>query len=139
MITDKLQLRTRYGEVDKMGYVYYVNFVMYCHQARTELMRKLGVSEKVLEANKIMLPVVSFDIEYLKPVYYDELITIRTSVIKLQKSRLYFKFELKNEQGILLSTAKSTVVFADITSRIPIKTPEMVVDALNSYQKPIYM
>ncbi len=75
MITDEIQLRPRYGEVDRMGYVYHANYVSYCHQARTELLRKHGINDKVLEENKVMLPVISFEIKYLKPAHYDDLLS----------------------------------------------------------------
>ena len=55
MITDIFKLRTRYGEVDKMGYVYHVNYVTYCHQARNELLRKLGLDEIQLEDKQVIL------------------------------------------------------------------------------------
>ncbi|NJO87671.1 MAG: hypothetical protein HC831_00930 [Chloroflexia bacterium] len=64
IIADEIQLRPRYGEVDQMGYVYHANYVAYCHLARTELLRKLGVNDSVLEEKKVMLPVISFEINY---------------------------------------------------------------------------
>lgn len=67
MIKDEIQIRPRYGEVDQMGYVYHANYVSYCHQARTELLRKLGVHDRVLEEKNVMLPVISFEIKYKKP------------------------------------------------------------------------
>ncbi len=81
MITDMFELRPRYGEVDQMGYVYHANYVTYCHQARNELLRKLGIDEIKLEKKHIILPVISFEIIYKKPAYYDEHITIKTTMM----------------------------------------------------------
>lgn len=126
MITDVFQLRPRYGEVDKMGYVYHANYVTYCHQARNELLRKLGLDEVKLEENQIMLPVISFDITYRKPAHFDELLTIETSIKELPKTRFNFEFEVKNKQGILLCKATSNVVFVDIDSRLPKSIPKFI-------------
>ncbi|QVY64196.1 thioesterase family protein [Polaribacter sp. Q13] len=126
MITDVFQLRPRYGEVDKMGYVYHANYVTFCHQARNELLRKLGLDEVKLEENQIMLPVISFDIKYRKPAHFDELITIKTTIREMPKVRFSFYFEVKNEQNVLLCKAKSDVVFVDIQSRLPQKIPSFV-------------
>ena len=49
LIENTIQLRPRYGEVDQMGYVYHANYVSYCHQARTELLRRLNIDDKTLE------------------------------------------------------------------------------------------
>ena len=94
MITDKIQIRPRYGEVDQMGYVYHANYVSYCHQARTELLRKYGINDSKLEENKIMLPVISFKIDYKKPAHYDEKLTIKTTVSELPNVRFKFDFEI---------------------------------------------
>ncbi len=130
MLTDEMQLRPRYGEVDQMGYVYHANYVSYCHQARTELMRKIGIHDNLLESKNIMLPVISFDIKYNKPAHYDEQITIKTIIREIPKVRFNFEFEIKNEEGELLTTAKSTVVFVNKETRFPMAIPDFVEQAL---------
>lgn len=132
MITDLFELRPRYGEVDKMGYVYHANYVTYCHQARTELLRKLGIDDSELEKKDIILPVISFDIIYKKPAHYDELITIKTTIRELPKVRFSFEFEIKNEENMLLSKAKSTVVFVDNQSRLPVNMPDFIQNILKT-------
>lgn len=132
MITDIFQLRPRYGEVDQMGYVYHANYVIYCHQARNELLRKLGIDEIVLGNNHIILPVISFDIKYKKPAHFDELITIKTIIREIPNTRFNFEFEIKNKQNTLLIKAKSTVVFVDKQSRLPKRIPDFIKNRLNS-------
>ncbi|WP_299781587.1 thioesterase family protein [uncultured Formosa sp.] len=126
MITDVFELRPRYGEVDQMGYVYHANYVTYCHQARNELLRKLGIDEIVLENNQIILPVISFEINYKKPAHFDELISVKTIIKELPKVRFAFEFEVSNAQHIILCKAKSTVVFVDSNSRLPKAIPEFI-------------
>ncbi|WP_166967425.1 acyl-CoA thioesterase [Yeosuana marina] len=130
MITDIFELRPRYGEVDQMGYVYHANYLTYCHQARNELLRKMNIDEINLEKNNIILPVISFEINYKKPAHYDELITIKTTIREQPKVRFSFEFEIRNQEKMLLSEAKSTVVFADSESRLPMSTPHFIEDIL---------
>jgi acyl-CoA thioester hydrolase len=138
MITDKMQLRPRYGEVDQMGYVYHANHVTYCHQARTELLRKFGINDHVLEENNIMLPVIDFQINYKNPARYDELLTIKTTIKNMPDIKFHFEFEITNEKGDLVCTANSTVVFVDSESRYPTETPEFVEKVLRNNLKPLY-
>ena len=126
MITDIFELRPRYGEVDQMGYVYHANYVTYCHQARNELLRKLGIDEIELEKESLILPVISFEIIYKKPAHFDELINIKTFIKEVPKVRFTFEFEIKNERNTLLSKAKSTVVFVDSQSRLPKNPPAFI-------------
>ena len=123
MITDIFQVRPRYGEVDQMGYVYHANYVTYCHQARTELLRKFGVNDKVLEDNEIMLPVISINLNYRKPAHYDEQLEIKTVVKKLPDVRFKFEFEMYNDKKELVCAANSTVVFVNSISRSPVRIP----------------
>ena len=132
MITDLFKLRTRYGEVDKMGYVYHVNYVTYCHQARNELLRKLGLDEIILEDKQVILPVISFDIKYKKPAHFDDLISIKTTIKEMPKVRFSFEFEIRNEHDVLLNTAKSTVVFVDSESRLPMSIPSFIENILKT-------
>jgi acyl-CoA thioester hydrolase len=133
MITDEIQLRPRYGEVDQMGYVYHANYVSYCHQARTELLRKIGIHDSLLEAKNVMLPVISFEINYKKPAHYDELLTIKTKIREMPEVRFSFEFEVRNTEGILLTTAKSTVVFVDSKNRFPMSAPDFVRKTLKEH------
>ena len=126
MITDLFQFRPAYGDVDQMGYVYHANYLKYCHQARNELLRKLDLDEVILEKNKIILPVISFNINYKKPAHFDEVITIKTTIKEMPNIRFNFEFEIKNEQNILLSKAKSTIVFANSQSRLPKNIPSFI-------------
>lgn len=133
MIQDKITIRPRYGEVDQMGYVYHANYIAYCHQARTELLHKIGINDKTLEDSEIMLPVISFHIEYKKPAYYDEIITIKTIVKEFPETRFKFDFEIMNEQNMLISKANSTIVFVKTEDRKPIKVPEFIEQKLDLY------
>ncbi len=128
-----MQIRPRYGEVDQMGYVYHANYVTYCHQARTELLRKIGLHDSLLESEGIMLPVISFDIRYKKPAHYDEILTITTRVRELPDVRFNFEFQITNSFGELLSTVKSTVVFADSVNRNPVRIPQFVKVAIQEH------
>ncbi|MBW8323876.1 MAG: acyl-CoA thioesterase [Prolixibacteraceae bacterium] len=126
MIQSQIDLRPRYGEVDQMGYVYHANYVSYCHQARTELMRDLGIHDQALEENQIMLPVISINLRYLKAAKYDELLTIQTTLREMPKTRAVFEFEIRNEANEKICTAVSEVVFVDSITRKPMKVPEMI-------------
>jgi len=134
MIEDIFSLRPRYNEVDKMGYVYHANYVTYCHQARTEMMRKMGICDKYLEDNNIMMPVISFNIDYKIPAHYDEEITIKTSVLEIPKVRFNFDFLITNAENKIICKAKSTVVFVDSNNRTPMIVPIFIQEKLEKQQ-----
>ncbi len=135
MLKDQISLRPRYNEVDQMGYVYHANYVTYCHQARTEMMRKYGINDKWLEDHSIMMPVIDMNLKYHNPSGYDELLTITTTIKKLPVVRFRFNFEFHNQKSELVCSATSTVVFVDSETRKPMRVPKMVEDALKEQLK----
>lgn len=132
MIEDIFTLRPRYNEVDKMGYVYHSNYVVYCHQARTEMMRKMGICDFSLENKNIMMPVISFNINYRNPAHYDQEITIKTSIKKMPKVRFSFDFLIRNKEGKIICEANSTLVFVDNKTRKPMFVPEFIAQILST-------
>lgn len=132
MIKGEYKIRPRYGEVDQMGYVYHANYVTYCHQARTELLRRFGINDRVLEDNNIMLPVIEMNLRYLKPAAYDQELTVLTIIEELPSTRFKFKFQIFNEKEELVCKAISTVVFVDKENRKPLRVPEMILKSLQS-------
>lgn len=129
-----IQLRPRYGEVDQMGYVYHANYVTYCHQARTELLRQLGIEDHLLEENNIMLPVISMDLRYHKPAGYDELLTVKTSLKEEPRTRFSFQFEFRNEQNELICSANCSTAIVDRFTRKPMRAPALIKQAFNKIE-----
>ena len=124
MYQDEFKIRVRYSETDKMGYVYYGNYAAYLEVARVELLRDLGLSYKKMEDGGVMLPVVDFHITYKKPAYYDDLITIKTKIVRKPLTIIEFTYEMYNEAGDLLNTAETVLVFVNIENGKPCKAPE---------------
>jgi len=123
-------LRTRYAETDQMGVVYYGNYPQYLEIGRVEWLRAIGLTYKEMEAEGIMMPVVSLQIQYKKPTLYDELITIRTKLKDLPSTKIEFDYEILNEKGELLSTANTILVFVDAKTFRPVRCPEKVLDLI---------
>ena len=128
-------LRTRYAETDQMGVVYYGNYPQYLELGRVEWLRAIGLTYKEMEAEGIMMPVVSLQIQYKKPALYDELITIRTKLKDLPSTKIEFDYEILNEKGELLSTANTILVFVDARTFRPVRCPEKVLDLIRGARK----
>lgn len=130
MITNINQFRVRYGETDQMGVVYHGNYANYLELGRIEWLRKFGISYKEMEEKGIMLPVISLNINYLKPAKYDDLLTIKTILKKLPSASISFEYELFNDQGELLTTAVTKLVFIDKIKNRPTRAPEYLMKKL---------
>lgn len=130
MNSDTIQFRVRYGETDQMGFAYYGNYAQYFEIGRTEWLRKLGITYKKMEEKGIMLPVMNLNINYLKPAKYDDLLTLKTTLTKMPSAKIEFSYELFNEEGELLTTANTTLVFVNMKTNKPTRAPKYVLKKL---------
>jgi acyl-CoA thioester hydrolase len=126
------QLRVRYGETDRMGYCYYGNYAEFLEVGRVEAIRSKGITYKKLEEDGIMLPVLEFQIKYLAPAKYDDLLKIVTYISHLNGSRLYFTYEIFNEENKKLAEASTTLVFVKSETMKPTIAPDLFVSAITT-------
>jgi acyl-CoA thioester hydrolase len=133
MYTSETKIRVRYGETDKMGYVYYGIYPLYYEVGRTELMREFDFPYSKIEEMGIMLPVISLDIKYTKAALYDDLLTIKTIINELPSARITFNYEVYNQQNELLNNGSTTLVFIDEKSRKPRRAPDELIKRLSPH------
>lgn len=129
------QIRTRYAETDQMGVIYYGNYPQYLEIARVEWLRSLGISYKYMEEIGIMLPVVSLHIDYKKPAFYDELLSVKISLKEIPTSKIIFDYQILNEKNELLAVANTILVFVNKETFKPIKCPDFLLEKFNSITK----
>lgn len=133
MYKTEIQLRVRYSETDRMGFVYYGNYAQYFEVARVESLRQLGFSYKEMEDSGIVLPVLEYHIKYIKPAFYDDLLTVVTTIIKPPSTRLFFEYETFNQKNDLLNKAFTTLVFLNKLTMKPCVAPEYFIAGLIRY------
>lgn len=134
MYQSTTETRVRYGETDQMGYLYYGNYALYYEIGRAEAFRALGCTYKSLESIKIHMPVVRVESTYRHPAFYDELITIQTTVKELNGGpRIVFYTDIFNEEHILIHEGKTTLAFFDASVQRIIKMPEVIFQRLKPY------
>lgn len=127
MFSHDTQYRVRYADTDQMGYVYYGHYARLYEIGRVESLRYLGMSYKELETSGVMMPVYDMKCRYIQPAKYDDLLTIRTHIKILPKVRIVFDYEVFNEEGTLLNTGGTTLVFVKMqNNRLTIVPPEML-------------
>lgn len=126
-------MRVRYGETDQMGYCYYGNYASYFEVGRVEAMRSLGMSYRSLEEDGVMLPVSRFEVDYLRPAYYDDELTVETFITALKGPRLFFEYEIRNEKEEVIARAKTTLVFVAKSTMRPIAPPNEFIALIQAH------
>lgn len=136
-ITTETQVKVRYGETDQMGVVYHGNYAQYFEIARLEWLEALGFSYKKMEEEGIMLPVVALSTQFKNPANFDDILTIKTRLVRSPSVKIEFEYELYNDKGKLLTTGDTVLVFVSAKTRRPIKCPDDMLKRIESYSSEI--
>lgn len=117
--THSCELRVRYAETDRMGVVYYANYLVWCEVGRVELLRALGRSYATLEGEGVGLAVSEARVRYLSPARFDDRVRIETTLTGVRSRALTFDYLITHaESGTRLATAHTALVSIDPAGRI---------------------
>jgi acyl-CoA thioester hydrolase len=126
-----IEYRVAYADTDKMGVVYYANYLTLFERARNELMRAYGYSYRECEAEGWMLPVVHAEVDYRRSAKYDDLLEITAWIGQLKGVRVQICCEVrrKGENDIIASgfTRHAFVSAADFR---PCPPPARLIEAI---------
>jgi acyl-CoA thioester hydrolase len=123
-VSGETAIRVRYAETDRMGLLHHANYLVYFEQARTELLRSLGLSYRDLEDGGYLLVLTKAEVRYKRPAFYDDLLTIRTAVAKTTAVRIDHVYEVVRD-GTLLAEGATTLACVDREGR-PQPLPEVL-------------
>jgi acyl-CoA thioester hydrolase len=113
-------LRVRYAETDKMGIVYYANYLVWFEIGRTDYCRARGFSYRDMEENDdAFLVVAESYCRYKAPAYYDDELIVRTHITELRKRSLRFGYEiLRAADGQVVAEGETGHVVTDSDGRV---------------------
>lgn len=122
-------LRVRYAETDKMGVVYYANYLVWFEVGRADLLRSLGWSYREMEAAGVSLPVIEAQCQYLRPARYDDEIEVRTEGRMLSPVRMEFQYQIVTvaDQAVVASgrTVHASLNPSGRPCRLPVRVREV--------------
>jgi len=117
-LTNSTDLRVRYAETDRMGIVYYANYLVWCEVGRVEFMRALGGSYAELEARGYGLAVAEATVRYLAPARFDDPVRIETTLAGVRSRAVTFDYVISHaETGTRFATAHTALVSIDSSGR----------------------
>jgi acyl-CoA thioester hydrolase len=113
-------LRVRYSETDKMGIVYYANYLIWFEIGRAEFCRARGFSYRDMEEDdNAFLVVAETYCRYKAPAYYDDEIVIRTHITELRRRSLRFGYEVcRVSDGQILAEGETVQVVTGSDGRV---------------------
>ena len=120
------RVRVRYAETDKMGVVYYANYLVWFEVGRADLLRSLGWSYREMELAGVSLPVIEAQCSYQRPSRYDDDIEVRTTGRMLSPVRMEFEYAvIRAQDQTTVATGKTVHAALDAAGK-PCRLPARV-------------
>jgi len=97
----EIELRVRYQETDPMGLLHHANYFTYFEIGRTELLRASGGSYRKMEDEGLFVVVVRAECRFRRPARYDDLLRLRTTVVRITPAKIEHQYELFRDHELL--------------------------------------
>jgi acyl-CoA thioester hydrolase len=120
------RVRVRYADTDRMGVVYYANYLVWFEIGRSEWLRAQGVSYRDIETGGVVLPVIDARCTYRAPVRYDEEVEIRTRGALLSAVRVEFRYVVVRPHDRVVAAEGVTVHAATDLAGRPKRLPASI-------------
>lgn len=129
----KTYLRPRYADTDQMGIIHHAKYFEYFEIARTELLRSLGLPYAQLEEEGYLLPLTDCYAKFIKPIKYDQLIRIETTMENFSGVRIHLSYKIyDDETNELLSEGYTKHSWVKKNNLKPARPPIKFLEAINS-------
>lgn len=99
-------VRVRFSDTDMMGVVHHSNYIKYFELARIEYLRRRGLDYSSWIKLGLHLPVIAVEVEYKRPAYLDDLLTIEARLSYLSRVKVGFDYRVlrpADDEEILLA------------------------------------
>ncbi len=125
------QVRVRYVETDQMAVAHHSSLIYWLEVARIDYCDALGIPYKNLEASGLLIPVLELQVRYLKPIYFDDRLSIQLQMA----SRPSIQFQIEYcvfRKGEKVAEAKTQHVFTSPQGKV-MRPPPLFWEKLTLY------
>jgi acyl-CoA thioester hydrolase len=122
-----MQVRVYYEDTDVGGFVYHSHYLNFMERARTEWLRHIGFEQdELMQKQGLLFVVRRVNIDYNRPAYFNQLLTIKTRVISKRKVSLVFEQTVLDHDQTTLCRAEIMIVCVDCEAMQPRMIPETI-------------
>ncbi|MCO5141842.1 MAG: acyl-CoA thioesterase [Oligoflexia bacterium] len=95
-----LYYRVPFSETDAMGIVHHSNHAKYFERGRVEFLRLMNFPYSKIVEKGFHFPVTALNVQFKKPIYFDDCLLIETKISKLTNIRLNFSYSLYRTENL---------------------------------------
>ncbi len=111
-----MKRKVQYYETDMMGVVHHANYIHWMEEARIDFMDRMGFPYKRMEAEDVLSPVKSIQVNYLKPCTFGDEVDITVGVKEFNGVVITMMYDMRvNGEPVFSGTSEH--VFLDREGR----------------------
>jgi len=133
--TTRFELTVRYAETDAQGVVHHANYLVWFEEGRSDHLRQRGLCYSDMEREGLYVVVADAQVKYKASAFYEDRITIETTLQRARGKLLEFTYRARNAQGTLLAEGRTLHLVID-TARRPVSLPQTILDRLRQESSP---
>lgn len=104
----KSKITVRYAETDQMGIAHHSNYPIWYEVARTDLIKKIGMSYTEMENQGVSVPLIELQCKYIAAAFYEDELTIEAKVSNVTPVKLEFEYKIyKNGSSKPINTGRT--------------------------------
>ena len=115
-----------------MGFVHHSNYLNYFEMARIDWLNKIGFSYKELESQGIVMPVVSANINFKIPAFFDDSLTVKLFVESIPKATIKINYIIFNESEKEIANGHTILAFLNKFINRPVRCPKSLLEVIQS-------
>jgi len=109
-----IEVRVRYAETDRMGVLHHSRYFVLFELARTEALRRHGLTYRQMEDEGWFLVVSKASCTFKAPARYDDVLLIETLLTRVTHTRIDHTYRVvRKSDGQLLAEAETTLACVD--------------------------
>jgi acyl-CoA thioester hydrolase len=118
-------LIVRYAETDAQGIVHHANYLIWFEEGRSDHLRQKGLCYSDMERSGFFVVVAEAQVQYKAPAFYEDRITIETTLQRARGKILEFTYRALNQAGTTLAEGRTLHVVLGADRR-PVSLPAAV-------------
>lgn len=128
------EIRVRYAETDAMRFVYHGNYLVYFENARTEMLRAMGLPYSEVEKLGVFIVVIEAHVQYKRPAQYDDVLLIKTTIAEPPTTRLRIEYEItKKDSNEIFVTGYTVHTFMNMATHKPTRPLKEFTESIQKY------
>jgi acyl-CoA thioester hydrolase len=135
MSGSRTELTVRYAETDAQGIVHHANYLVWFEEGRSDYLRQQGFCYSELEKAGYYVVVAEAEVRYRAPAYYEDRLIVETSLCRLRRKLLEFRYRIFGPQDRLLVEGRTLHMVLGADRRPTSLPPEFIARLQDSVEE----